>query len=525
VVRKLQALWGRTEIRVVVMLAGSMLLAALVMGLAEIAKPTCEDERPVISSWDDLLKQYLLFREEQYPLVVPDGLTPYGHIEAAFDGDKIEDWQTEPGWYWNFDGGVFYYAETSPLAKLVEDGTQILIYEDMAKEEILVLREPLKEGADYQEEIVYSSPKWPEVQEGEDYAIYLWRELSKRRIAWQVTLNSSELAAKEADSDLASESASSDSRMTLLFEEEWTNHLWLFVYGPSDGLTNVIVEVHIPDGFTNLVEIYSITNLLDFPWSLAVSNLPTAGTNSISWEEPDFENLEKCFYVVGNVGVDSDEDGLPDAREKFLYGSDPDVWDTDGDGVGDGDEIANGTNPNDPNDPPNVVGTISYNGQQTNVIRVLAVTDSNSWALTYSATISAPGGYQLPNLPASNYWLKAFRDMDGDGCLGGIEARGEYVGNPVGITGQVTGVDITLTDPDSDGDGLSDYEESLLGGDPGNAHDGAAAFMNARQRIAMFWNMIYPSPLVLTNEPGSAADLEDLDYALQTLSGVFVKPQ
>lgn len=523
-VRKLRNLWGRVDVRVLMLLVCGVFLVGLAICLAQLTAAS-DPDLPTISSWDDLLGQYLFFREFNYPLVVPDNFTSYGQVEAVLKEYGLKELQADPGWYWNFDGGVFCFDEESPLAKLTEHGAQILIYEDMATEEILVLRVSQKEGEDYQEEIVYRAPSWPDVQEGEDYAVYLWRELSKRRIAWQVTLKASELAEKEADSALASESTSPGSGMMLLFEEEWTNHLWLSVYGPSDGLTNVMVEVHIPDGFTNLVEIYSITNLLDFPWSLAVSNLPTAGTNSISWEEPDFENLEKCYYVVGNIGVDSDEDGLPDAREKFLYGSDPYTWDTDGDGVGDGDEIANGTNPNDPNDPPNVVGTISYNGQQTNVIRVLAVTESNSWALTYSVTISAPGGYQLPNLPASNYWLKAFRDMDGDGSLGEIEARGEYPANPVAVTGQVTGVDITLTDPDSDGDGLSDYEELLMGGDPHNTHDGEAALMNARQRIAMFWSMISASPLVLTNAPGSPADLQDLDNALHSLSGKFVKPQ
>ena len=45
--------------------------------------------------------------------------------------------------------------------------------------------------------------------------------------------------------------------------------------------------------------------------------------------------------------ADSDEDGLTDWEEIFLWGTDPNHADTDGDGIGDGDEIDNGSDPFD----------------------------------------------------------------------------------------------------------------------------------------------------------------------------------
>lgn len=51
--------------------------------------------------------------------------------------------------------------------------------------------------------------------------------------------------------------------------------------------------------------------------------------------------------VFGAV-KDSDADGLTDEGERALYQTDPYVYDTDGDGVGDGEEILDGTNPIDP---------------------------------------------------------------------------------------------------------------------------------------------------------------------------------
>jgi uncharacterized protein YkwD len=48
------------------------------------------------------------------------------------------------------------------------------------------------------------------------------------------------------------------------------------------------------------------------------------------------------------AGTDSDGDGLLDDDETNFYGTDPNAFDTDGDGVGDGQEVFNGTDPLDP---------------------------------------------------------------------------------------------------------------------------------------------------------------------------------
>ena len=56
-------------------------------------------------------------------------------------------------------------------------------------------------------------------------------------------------------------------------------------------------------------------------------------------------------YVDPPGPYDTDGDGLYDDDEAS-YGTDPNNWDTDGDGLGDGEEVTNGTDPNDPFDPP-----------------------------------------------------------------------------------------------------------------------------------------------------------------------------
>lgn len=263
------------------------------------------------------------------------------------------------------------------------------------------------------------------------------------------------------------------------------------------------MEIGYPDDFTNRLEIYSSTNLVDFEWTLAATNLSTEGTNTIYWTDTS-TNYPLRFLAVGNADVDNDEDGLVDAREKYLYhtcatntDSDGDglvdgysgivgtnaypggattsggayvegemtwetdslVFDTDGDGVGDGWEVENGHDPLDADDPPNVMGTVYYAGRQTGSVHVVAVTSSNSWSTNYSCTLSGTGDYHIVNLPGTNYYLKCWKDSDSSGTTNGSEATGQYTNNPVLITNQVTGIGLVPIDADVDEDDVPDWWE------------------------------------------------------------------
>ncbi len=223
--------------------------------------------------------------------------------------------------------------------------------------------------------------------------------------------------------------------------------------------TGTLLRVDYPDTFTNRLEVMICTNLIARHWWLAETNLVTVGTNSLMWVDTGATNGDgdvNRFYQIGN-SADYDGDGVEDGREVIMYrtdpnaldsdgdglvdgysgfvttnsypggittngsiyvlgemslGTDPTKFDTDGDGCGDGWEVAHGHNPLDPNDPPNVSGTIFYTGRQTGMVWVIATTDSNSWntAQCFTSSVSAspcPLPYLISDLEQTNYLDKS----------------------------------------------------------------------------------------------------------------------
>ena len=87
-------------------------------------------------------------------------------------------------------------------------------------------------------------------------------------------------------------------------------------------------------------------------WKIAATGIATNSSTSISWTDrgeynPTFPVLERTpvtspymrIYLVSRQDIDSDNDGLSDGKEKFVYGTDPADSDTDNDGILDGEEV------------------------------------------------------------------------------------------------------------------------------------------------------------------------------------------
>ncbi|WP_282069604.1 gliding motility-associated C-terminal domain-containing protein, partial [Olleya namhaensis] len=203
-------------------------------------------------------------------------------------------------------------------------------------------------------------------------------------------------------------------------------------------------------------------------------------------------------------------------------GTDPTDPDTDGDGVLDGTEVTNGTNPND---------ACEYNVADITEV-ITATTDCDMDGLTDAEEINGPDGDPTTDDGTD----PTDPDTDGDGVLDGTEVTNgtnpndacEY--NVADITEvitaaidcdmdglldveEVTGVDDPSTpadpagnttdpsDPDTDGDGVTDGQEALDGTNPNDACDYVVA------------------SITLTIDSGADCDMDGLTDA-EELTGV-----
>jgi len=237
-----------------------------------------------------------------------------------------------------------------------------------------------------------------------------------------------------------------------------TNFGFVALDGNSNGTLELTIAWPMSGLATNGVDFFACTNLLDPDWSIALTTNVDLSTNTFCWIDEDYTNYPVRFYDCWTHD-DTDADGISDGRERRLYGTDEALWDTDGDGVSDGEEIDDSTDPLNEDDPPNVKGEVIYSGWQTGTVWVVAVTSSNSWSTNVAVTLTEPGTYQITKLSDTNYWLRAYIDSDEDESTDTNEACGNHASSSIMVTGQVTGVDIVLSDPDADADGLGDWWE------------------------------------------------------------------
>ncbi|MFH0878472.1 MAG: C25 family cysteine peptidase, partial [Lentisphaerota bacterium] len=114
-------------------------------------------------------------------------------------------------------------------------------------------------------------------------------------------------------------------------------------------------------------------------------------------------------------------------------------------------------------------GSIAYSGGQTGVIWVIAGLASDDWgSMGNKVMLDTPGHYDVASPAFATYWMKAFRDSNGNGILDYVEARSTNLCLVI-VTNDTAGLDLVLTDPDftdTDRDGLSDLYEISHSIDP-----------------------------------------------------------
>nr|WP_287413326.1 hypothetical protein [Pseudodesulfovibrio sp.] len=112
-----------------------------------------------------------------------------------------------------------------------------------------------------------------------------------------------------------------------------------------DRLTNGTVEVFV-EWLSSLnsdsLDLFLCSDLIAADWQLQ-TNFPTASSTNFYFSDQN-TNQTTRFYVTG-TDFDEDFDGLTSAKERFLHKTREDLWDTSGDGLGDGWLVQYGFNP------------------------------------------------------------------------------------------------------------------------------------------------------------------------------------
>jgi len=143
--------------------------------------------------------------------------------------------------------------------------------------------------------------------------------------------------------------------------------------------------------------------------------------------------------------------------------------DRDGDGYTNDEEAAAGSDPDNPQDIPDVSvsGTVAYSGSQTGTVCVIASASSNDWIALAGAQLAAPGAFIITTVSAkTELWLKAWLDIDADGTFDLWEPQGTCATGPLTLADPAEGLSIVIEELDRDGDGLPDWQETELGTDP-----------------------------------------------------------
>ena len=130
----------------------------------------------------------------------------------------------------------------------------------------------------------------------------------------------------------------------------YTLGLGLCLYPPivtSNSITIILTNTPDSGWLTNAYDLFYTTNMASLPEpALCVTNWAwldrsTPGQTNFVFSNPGFS---ECYFRLGTM-QDGDSDGLTDAYELLVSHTDPQDWDTDGDGLSDGWEVQNGMNP------------------------------------------------------------------------------------------------------------------------------------------------------------------------------------
>ena len=325
-----------------------------------------------VSTWGEISKLYLSYRDTVYHLIPPSTA-----VSAEVFQEKGAEIQNTADWFWVFGGTTLYAASSGELSKALERlPVEIIIYEDLAKNEIVINKQSDDIKNPSEEEAVFTAPEWAEQSYEQSFEEYTATELGKRRVVLRITLQ--QLPDKSASTSVVSAAPVPMTMAMMSGGASISNIRFTVIEKLTNG--NIYTEISYPVDYTNRLDIFTVdsgTGLLDFWWNLAVNatNVSTS-TNYISWVDTDAVNAGGGvrFYAAANAdinspGVDEDHDSLSYGREHFLYHTSPTNSDTDIDGYSDYEEVINMHT--DPNNNDTTIPSISLDSPENETERIV----------------------------------------------------------------------------------------------------------------------------------------------------------
>lgn len=144
-----------------------------------------------------------------------------------------------------------------------------------------------------------------------------------------------------------------------------------------------------PQNFTNRVDIFTCTNLMQDVWTVAYTMSAGSGdTATIN----DSSSSKSRFYYLYDADKDSDADRLSDGREKLVYKTNILASDSDQDGLLDGDEIDFLFNP---------LGADSNGNSVPDGAQVYAQLEEIRRQILYYRPLASPTPVEFHNTPGS----------------------------------------------------------------------------------------------------------------------------
>ncbi|MDE0820788.1 MAG: hypothetical protein OSA95_06685, partial [Opitutales bacterium] len=199
-----------------------------------------------------------------------------------------------------------------------------------------------------------------------------------------------------------------------------------------------------------------------------------SGTDPLGKGEVPIGESECVPGLVADSTNDSDGDGLTDAEEKYIFGTNPSEADSDGDQLSDGEEVAQNTDPTesdtdkdgsfdgdelhygaDPLDPEirlvSFSGSVLYEGRREGQVHIMV--ESSSTESKESVTMSvldAPGPYTLNHLVINKaYRIWAFMDVEENGDYQLTEPYGVLYQEFTNLKGDLDEQDFLVEDANS----------------------------------------------------------------------------